>query len=533
MTSPHQADVVIIGGGHNGLVCACYLARAGLSVRVLERRPIVGGAAVTEEFHPGFRNSTASYTVGLLAPEVIRDLRLKSHGLRFAPRAQANFLPLSERDSLSIYNDDAATAREFARFSANDGRALAGFRAMVREIGDIVRRQMRRTPPNVGGGVSDWINAGLAAINVAGLSMERRRDLGDLFLKPVADLLDTWFESEHVKAALAFDAVVGNFASPRAPGTAYGLLHHALGELDGVRGAWGHALGGMGAISQAMLAEALALGVDVETESEVTEVMVEDGRAAGVVLADGSTRRGRAIAANAAPKHLYLDLVPAAQLADEFRRRIRATRTESATLRMNVALAELPNFVCRPGTEAGDHHRSGIVIGPTLDYLENAYLDARRGDYSQFPVVEMLIPSTVDDSLAPPGRHVASLFCQHFPRDRDWDTHRDAAADTVFAAIDRFAPNFSDAVIARQVLTPADLEERFRLPGGDIFHGAMTPDQVWSNRPMMGYAAYRGPIDGLYHCGAGAHPGGGVTGLPGRNAAREILQDFTSRRRRG
>ena len=200
---------------------------------------------------------------------------------------------------------------------------------------------------------------------------------------------------------------------------------------------------------------------------------------------------------------------------------------------MNVALAELPNFVCRPGTEAGDHHRSGIVIGPTLDYLENAYLDARRGDYSQFPVIEMLIPSTVDDSLAPPGRHVASLFCQHFPRDRDWDTHRNAAADTVFAAIDRFAPNFSDAVIARQVLTPADLEERFRLPGGDIFHGAMTPDQVWSNRPMMGYAAYRGPIDGLYHCGAGAHPGGGVTGLPGRNAAREILRDFTSRRRRG
>ena len=288
----------------------------------------------------------------------------------------------------------------------------------------------------------------------------------------------------------------------------------------------------MGAISQAMLAEALALGVDVETESEVTEVMVEDGRAAGVVLADGSTRRGRAIAANAAPKHLYLDLVPAAQLADEFRRRIRATRTESATLRMNVALAELPNFVCRPGTEAGDHHRSGIVIGPTLDYLENAYLDARRGDYSQFPVIEMLIPSTVDDSLAPPGRHVASLFCQHFPRDRDWDTHRNAAADTVFAAIDRFAPNFSDAVIARQVLTPADLEERFRLPGGDIFHGAMTPDQVWSNRPMMGYAAYRGPIAGLYHCGAGAHPGGGVTGLPGRNAAREILRNFTSRRRR-
>ena len=531
MTSPVRSDVIIVGGGHNGLVCACYLAKAGLSVRVLERRSIVGGAAVTEEFHPGFRNSTASYTVSLLAPEVIRDLRLKSQGLRFVPRPQANFFPLSASESLSIHNDDAETAREFARFSTNDGRALASFRAMIHEVGDIVRRQMRRTPPNVGGGLMDWLNAGLAAINVVGLSMERRRDLSDLFLKPIADLLDAWFENAHVKAALAFDAVVGNFASPRAPGTAYGLLHHVIGELDGVRGAWGHAIGGMGAITQAMLAEARALGVDVETGSEVMEVLVEDGRAVGVVLASGETCRGRAIAANVAPKHLYLDLVSDAHLDEDFRRRIRATRTDSATLRMNVALTELPDFTCRPGIEAQDHHRSGIVIGPTLDYLENAYLDARRGDWSQHPVVEMLIPSTVDDSLAPAGRHVASLFCQHFPRDRDWNRHREAAADTVFAAIDRFAPNFSDSVIARQVLTPADLEERFRLPGGDVFHGAMTPDQLWTNRPVMGYAAYRGPISGLYHCGAGAHPGGGVTGLPGWNAAREIARDLTSRRR--
>ena len=281
MTSP--VDVIIVGGGHNGLVCACYLAKAGLRVRVLERRAIVGGAAVTEEFHPGFRNSTASYTVSLLAPEIIRDLHLKSHGLRFVPRPQANFLPLSASESLSVYNDDAATAREFARFSVKDGHALAGFRTMVGEVGDIVRRQMRRTPPNVGGGVMDLLNAGLAAINVVGLSMERRRDLSDLFLKPIADLLDGWFENVHVKAALAFDAVVGNFASPRAPGTAYGLLHHVIGELDGVRGAWGHAIGGMGAISEAMLKEARALGVEVETESEVTEVLVEEGRAAGVV----------------------------------------------------------------------------------------------------------------------------------------------------------------------------------------------------------------------------------------------------------
>ena len=524
-TSGNASDVIVIGGGHNGLVCACYLANAGLRVRLLERRAIVGGAAVTEEFHPGYRNSTASYTMGLLSAEIIRDLRLKSHGLRFVPRPIANFLPLSEADSLTIFNDDAHTAREFARFSAADAQTLPGFRTTIHEIGGVVRRQMDRTPPNVGGGVADLVNAGLAAMDAKGLSMPRRRDLAELFLKSVGDLLDAFFENEHVKAALAFDAVVGNFASPYASGTAYGLLHHALGELDGVRGAWGHAIGGMGSISEAMLAQAWALGVEVETDAEVTGVVVEQGRAAGVTLADGTSRMADRIAANVAPKTLYLELVDDTHLDREFLQRVRAIRTESATLRINVALKELPNFACRPGNEADDHHGAGIVIGPTLGYMEQAYLDARQGAWSDAPVIEMLIPSTVDDSLAPPGHHVASLFCQHFPRDRDWDTHREAAADTVFAAIDRFAPNFSSAVIARETLTPADLEKRFGLPGGDIFHGAMTLDQLWVNRPVMGYAAYRGPIQGLYHCGAGAHPGGGVTGLPGRNAAREILRD--------
>ena len=521
-----ESDVIVVGGGHNGLVCACYLAKAGLRVRVLERSAIVGGAAVTEEFHPGFRNSTGSYTVGLLAPDVIRDLRLKSHGLRFVPRPVANFLPHSDTESLTVFNDDSRTAREFARFSASDARALAGFRAMVHEIGGVVRRQMDRTPPNIGGGIGDMLNAGLAALDVKGLAMPRRRDLAEVFLKSAGDLLDGLFENQHIKAALAFDAVVGNFASPYASGTAYGLLHHAFGELDGVPGAWGHAIGGMGAITQAMLAEARILGVEVETNAEVTRVVVERGRAVGVTLADGTSRTGGSIAANLAPKTLYAHLVEDTHLDDEFLQRVRAIRTESATLRINVALSELPNFTCKPGNEMQDHHGAGIVIGPTLAYMEQAYLDARRGAWSDAPVIEMLIPSTVDDSLARPGQHVASLFCQHFPRDREWDTHREAAADTVFAAIDRFAPNFSSAVIAREILTPADLETRFGLPGGDIFHGAMTLDQLWVNRPVMGYAAYRGPIQGLYHCGAGAHPGGGVTGLPGRNAAREILRDI-------
>ncbi len=519
-------DVLILGGGHNGLVCACYLAAAGLRVRILERRQLVGGAAVTEEFHPGFRNSTASYTVGLLDRTVVRDLKLHEHGLRIVPRPMANFLPLSGRESLSIHNDDTNTAKEFARFSPRDAEALPRFRAMIREVGDVVLRQMRRTPPNVGGGLRDWVNALLAAKDAKRLSMRRRRDLADLFLMPIADFLQGWFDSPHIQAAFAFDAVVGNHASLYAPGTAYGLLHHALADVAGKKGVWGHAVGGMGAITQAMLAQARHSGVAVETGTEVKEVIVEAGHARGAILADGSVRRARVIAANLAPKHLYLDLIDSEVLDADFRSRIDRTRTESAVLRINVALSELPQFKCNPGAGIQDHHRAGVIIGPTLEYMENAYLDARRGAWSRQPVIELLIPSTMDDTLAPPEKHVASLFCQHFPRNRDWEQCGEEAADTVFATVDRVAPEFSRSVIARQVLTPADLERRFRLPGGDIFHGAHTLNQLWSNRPVMGYAAYRGPIAGLYHCGAGAHPGGGVSGIPGRNAAREILRDL-------
>lgn len=519
-------DVLILGGGHNGLVCACYLAAAGKRVRILERRQLVGGAAVTEEFHPGFRNSTASYTVGLLDAGIIRDLRLQEHGLRIVPRPLANFLPLPDGESLSIFNDDKDTAKEFARFSPRDARTLAEFRAMIRKIGEVVLRQMQRPPPNVGGGLRDWVGAALAAKDAKRLGMRRRRDLADLFLMPIADLLKRWFENPHIQAAFAFDAVVGNHASIYAPGTAYGLLHHALGEIAGQAGVWGHAAGGMGAITQAMLAQAKALGVQVETDAEVTEVIVESEAVRGAVLADGSLRCAAAIAANLAPKHLYLDLIDRSVLDTDFRSRIENSRTESAVLRINVALSALPQFDCMPSGGIEDHHRAGIIIGPTLDYMENAYLDARRGAWSRQPIVELMIPSTADDTLAPPGKHVASLFCQHFPYERDWGQGREEAADTAFAAVNRYAPNFSSSVIARQVLTPADLERRFRLPGGDIFHGAHTLNQLWSNRPVMGYAAYRGPVAGLYHCGAGAHPGGGVSGIPGRNAAQEILRDL-------
>jgi phytoene dehydrogenase-like protein len=525
-----DCDVAIIGGGHNGLVCACYLAKAGLEVVVLERRGIVGGAAVTETFHPGFRNSVASYTVSLLHPKVIGDLRLRAHGLEIVQREQSNFFPLSDQESLTFHRERNATQAEFARFSAADAQALPAYLEMLDGVVAFLREELLRTPPNVGGGFLDLARAGGTALRARKLTMAQRRDVVDMFTRSAAQVLDAWFENDHVKAAFAFDAVVGNYAAPSTPGSAYVLLHHVFGQVNGVDGAWGHAIGGMGAITAAMRAEAESLGVEIRTEAEVTGVLVERGEARGVQLADGGVFRARRVAANVDPRRLFLGLVDASHLDGEFLRRIRNYRMGSATFRMNVALDALPDFACRPGTEPATHHKAGIVIGPTLDYLERAYRDARERGYSQRPVVEMLIPSTVDDSLAPPGKHVASLFCQHFapvlPGGASWDDHREAAADVIIDAVTAFAPNFRNAVIARQIHSPLDLERRFGLTGGDIFHGALTLDQLWSNRPVMGYADYRTPIRHLYLCGSGAHPGGGVTGIPGHNAAREILRDL-------
>ena len=528
-------DALIVGAGHNGLACACYLARAGLRVRVLERRSIVGGAAVTEEFYPGFRNSTASYTVSLLHPEVIRDLHLAEHGLRIVERQVSNFLPLSDSDYLKIGPTYAHTQGEVARHSERDAERLAGYYAMLEHAADVLRELASQTPPNVGGGLRDITAAIKAGALMRRLDMEGRREVLDLFTKSAGDLLDGWFESDAVKAAFAFDSIVGNFASPYSPGTAYVLLHHVFGEVNGRRGAWGHAIGGMGAITQAMATEARALGVEIETDSEVARVLVDDRGAHGVEVADGGTLEARCVVANVNPKLLYTQLIDASALDAQFLERMRRWKCGSATFRMNVALSELPDFLCLPGATQQEHHQSGIVIAPSMRYMEQAYFDARTYGCSRAPVVEMVIPSTVDESLAPPGRHVASLFCQHFnpqlPNQLDWDEIREPAADLVIDTVARYAPNFKDAILGRSILTPLDLEREFALTGGDIFHGALTLDQLWSARPMLGYADYRGPVRGLYLCGAGTHPGGGVTGLPGRNAAREILRDVRPRRR--
>jgi len=532
MSPPVACDVLIVGGGHNGLTCACYLAAAGLKVRVLERRGVVGGAAVTEEFHPGFRNSTASYTVSLLNPQVIRDLRLAEHGLRIIERPISNFLPLPDGNYLKVGGSLAATQAEVARFSANDAARLPDYYAMLERVADVLRDLTLETPPNVGGGVGDFFAALKTAHRFKKLDMAARRDVLDLFTKSAGDLLDAWFESAPLKAAFGFDAIVGNFASPYAPGTAYVLLHHVFGEVNGKRGVWGHAVGGMGSITEAMATEARARGVYIDTNAEVVNVCIDSRGVQGVQLKDGRVIEARCVVANVNPKLLFLKLIDAPVLDADFLQRIRSWKCASGTFRMNVALRELPDFSCLPGTAVAEHHQSGIIMAPSLAYMEQAYFDARTYGCSRAPVVEMLIPSTVDDSLAPPGLHVASLFCQHFdpdlPDGLNWDDIREDAADHVIDTVNKYAPNFKDAVIARKILSPLDLEREFGLIGGDIFHGALTLDQLWTARSVLGHADYRAPVKRLYMCGAGTHPGGGVTGLPGRNAAREIIRDFRS-----
>ena len=524
-------DAVIIGGGHNGLTCAFYLARKGMKVRVLERRDVVGGAAVTEEFHPGFRNSVASYTVSLLNPKVIADMKLAERGLRIVERPISNFLPQADGGYLKLGGGLERTQAEFRKFSDHDADILPEYYAALESVADVLRDLAMKTPPNVAGGLPALIDAALQARKMAGLSLPQQRDVLDLFTKSARVFLDSWFESEAVKAAFGFDAVVGNYASPDTPGSAYVLLHHVFGEVNGNRGAWGHAIGGMGAITTAMRQACEEVGVEISLEAAVEKVLVENGRAVGVRLASGEEVRAKAVVSNVGPKMLYSQLIDASDLTPEFNRRASAYKVGSGTFRMNVALSELPDFTCLPGKAVAEHHQSGIILAPTLDYMDQSFTDARAFGWSKKPIVEILIPSTVDDSLAPAGQHVASLFCQQFapvlPDGRHWDNEREAAADLIIETVNDYAPNFKASVLGRMILSPVDLERKFGLMGGDIMHGAMSLDQLWAARPFLGHGHYRGPLKGLYMCGAGSHPGGGVTGAPGHNAAQEILKDHS------
>ncbi len=540
MADSQPLDALIIGGGHNGLVCAAYLAAGGLKVTVLERRSVVGGAAVTEEFHPGFRNSVAAYTVSLLNPKIIRDLQLQRHGLRVVERRLANFLPLDEKSYLKV--GAGKTRDEVAKFSARDAEALGAYGERLEAIADVLRDLVLETPPNVS--AAGWIEALPQLLHgarlgrrVSKLSMPLRRELLALFVKSAGDYLDGWFESAPIKAAYGFDGIVGNYASPYSAGSAYVLLHHVFGEVNGKKGAWGHAIGGMGAITQAMSKSAMERGVEIRLETAVREVLVEGGRAVGVVTEKGEDLRARCVISNLNPRLLYGSLIDPALLPEDFRERIGQWRCGSGTFRMNVALSELPDFKALPGRALAEHHTAGIIMAPSLEYMDQAYLDAKQGGWSRRPIVEMLIPSTLDTGLAPPGQHVASLFCQHvapvLPDNASWDTHREQVADVMIDLVNSHAPNFKAAVLGRQIMSPLDLERTFGLIGGDIFHGALSLDQLFSARPMLGHGDYRGPLRGLYMCGAGTHPGGGVTGAPGHNAAREIILDFKRGRLRG
>ena len=527
-------DVIVVGGGHNGLTCAAYLAKAGLKVTVLERRGVLGGAAVTEEFHPGFRNSVASYTVSLLNPRVIADLELHRHGLKVVERKVSNFLPL---DGGHFSVGDGITQAETARFSRKDAERLPTYWDRLDRIADVLRELVLATPPNLVEGsfaqaLPELLKSAVLGRKLSKLDLTAKRDLLALFSQSAGDWLDGWFESAPIKAAYGFDGVVGNFASPYTPGSAYVLLHHVFGEVNGKKGAWGHAIGGMGAISQAMAACCRERGVELRTDVAVSEILTEKGRAVGVVTASGETLKARAVVSNLHPQLTFQKLVaPSSQPAD-FQERIARYRSGSGTFRMNVALSELPRFTVKP--EPGDHLTAGIIIAPSLAYMERAYVDAREHGWSKAPIVEMLIPSTLDDSLAPAGQHVASLFCQHvaheLPGGRSWDDCRDEVADLMIATVDKHAPGFAKSVLGRQVLSPLDLERTFGLVNGDIMHGRLSLDQLFSARPVLGAGDYRSPIRGLYQCGSGTHPGGGVTGAPGHNAAAEILKDVRRRR---
>jgi len=527
-----DADVIVIGAGHNGLTCAGYLAAAGLRVTVLEARSKVVGAAVTEEFHPGFRNSVYSYSVSLLHPKVISDLQLEKHGLEIMERP-AGTLSLLNGDHMLLTRDDQQSNAEIARFSKRDAARIEAFEAEISQVARAVRALAIQAPPNFGGGWRDLITTLKAGNQLRKLDKRHQIVLADLMTKSLGDYLDMWFEGEALKGVLGLEGVIGNFAEPYQTGTAYVLLHHAFGEIKGREGAWGIARGGMGAISESMASFARSKGASIETDTAVKRILVRNGRACGVETEEGRELTARIVAANVHPKVLLQRLLDQELLEDGDQRRIEGYRSHSATFRMNVALSELPEITSMKG-KGSDHFMGAIEVSPSLDYIQEAYLDAREFGWARRPVISMQVPSTQDDSLSPPGGHVASLFCQHFqyqlPNGRSWDDAKNEVGDMIIDTIDSYAPNFKSSVVGRQLKSPLDIERDLNMVGGDIFHGALHLDQFYSMRPIPGHAAYKMPVEGVFLCGSGAHPGGGVSGLPGHNAARAILADGNTAR---
>jgi phytoene dehydrogenase-like protein len=526
---PTTHDIIIIGAGHNGLVTAAYLARAGRKVLVLERRELVGGACVTEEIWPGYKVSTASYVNSLLRPEIIRDLELKRHGFEMLPRNPASFTPFPDGRYLMMGPDPELNRREVSKFSTKDAEALPRYEKMLERVADLIEPTLMETPPD------PWSSRPGDLWRMAKLGWKFRklgRQVGaqaiDILTGAARPILDRWFESEQLKVTLATDAVIGAFASPSMPGTAYVLFHHVMGECDGARGVWGYVRGGMGGISNALVAAARQHGAEVRCNAPVSRILVRDGRVQGVALEDGTEFHAAKVASNADCNVTFLKLMDPKELPADFAAAVRAIDYNSPTLKLNVALSEPPDFKALPGSKVGPHHRGTMHIGPTMDYVERAYDDAKYGKPSESPMLECTMASAVDPTIVPQGKHLMSMFIQYAPTklcQGHWDDLKEKFADRCFQIMDEYAPNFSRSVIARQVLSPLDLERRFALTGGNIFQGAMALGSLFFLRPAAGYANYRTPIKGLYLCGSAAHPGGGVMGACGYNAAREILRD--------
>ena len=532
MSRAGRYDAIVVGAGHNGLVTACYLARAGLKVLVLERRHVVGGACVTEETFPGFKVSTAAYVASLFRPEIVRDLGLRDHGFEVLARNPSSFTPYPDGRFLLLGSDPELNRSEIGKFSARDAERYPAYEAMLERVAGFVEPTLTMTPPDVlrprARDLWSLLSLGRAFRRLGPAASEAV----EILTAPARTVLDRWFESVELKSTLATDAIIGAMASPSTPGTAYVLFHHVMGETDGKRGVWGYVRGGMGSLTQALAAAARRLGAEIRCDAEVRRVLERGGRVTGVALANGDEYEAPVVASNADARVTFTRLVERRALPADFVAAVERIGYESASLKINVALAELPSFRARPGTEPGPQHRGTIHICPDLDYIERAHDEAKYGRPSTRPVLECTIPSVVDPTVAPPGMHLMSMFVQYAPyalRDASWDEIGDSFADRCLDLLAEYAPNVRSAVRARQVLTPLDIERTFGLTGGNIFQGAMTAGQLFAFRPVPGYAGYRTPIAGLYLCGAAAHPGGGVMGAPGMNAAREILRD---RRRR-
>ena len=524
---PGKYDAIIIGAGHNGLVTACYLARAGWKVIVLERRYIVGGACVTEEVFEGFRVSTAAYVNSLFRKEIIRDLRLADYGLAVLERNPSSFSPFPDGRYLLLGPDASLTQREIAKFSQRDAEAYPKYEAMLERVANVIEPTLAMIPPDIRRpGIRDLWNLFQLGRAFRGLGAGMGEAV-EILTGPARPILDRWFESEQLKATLATDAIIGAMASPSMPGTAYVLFHHVMGETNGKRGVWGYVRGGMGGLTQAIAAAARDLGVEIRCDADVSRILVREGKVEGVALANGDEFHARVVASNADAQVTFCRLLDSSMLPPDFAEAISRISYDSASLKINVALSELPDFLARPGAAPDLQHRGTIHICPDQDYIEHAYDDAKFGKPSARPVLECTIPSVVDSSVAPPGKHLMSMFIQYAPyklRGSTWDQERENFADRCFDLLSEYAPNFKRSVIARQILTPLDLERTFGLTGGNIFQGAMSLHQLFLFRPVPGFASYRTPVRGLYVCGAAAHPGGGVMGAAGANAARVILK---------